>query len=330
MNWVTKLHTAPNRGWMEVSDVRMAAAPRVAASAPVIGISGSSGDSKSVAAIMGMVRALGATPLFIGNHAERIRGGVVQGVAETIASVDAVLLMGNNEDIDPAKYREAAQPQTKIEQDYARAAFEEELIHQSIATKMPLMGICGGMQRINVACGGSLHQHIADIPEIGGTDGHNQAASNLPGFVPVQQITIQPNTLLAAIDGNMQGRNLPENSFHHQALKLVAKGLRVNAVADDGIAEGIEAAPGDRFGSQFIVGVQFHPEFGASTLGTQLIGRLIHEGKHYAQTNARTHHPAEAMVETIRSSLDVQKTEHRGFVAALQRSVPPVAQQIRI
>jgi putative glutamine amidotransferase len=294
--------------------------PSMAANAekpPVIGISGSAGDSKSVAAMMSMVRSLGAEPLLLANHSQRISiaGGLDAAIKDDLSMVDAVIVMGNNGDIDPASYGAAKSAHTNIETDTARRDYENALIQEVTKRKMPLLGICGGHQRINVLAGGTLHQHV---PDLVGDNHHMQG--DIPGFIPVQYVGIAQDTMLGKMAGDIKGVYTPthqplpanvvmENSFHHQAIDKVASGFRVSAASSDGIIEGIEADPLGKFRDQFIMGVQWHPEFGASALGPKIVERVINEGKEYA----KTHPKAEAIqtktsfTENLLSSLNVIK-----------------------
>lgn len=271
---------------------------------PVIGISGSSADSKSVGASMAMVRAMGATPMLISSHADRISaaGGISAAIADDLSMVDAIMVMGNNDDIDPATYGAAKNPKTNIETDAARRDYENALIREVVKRKMPLLGICGGHQRINVLAGGTLHQ---DVEAIVGDNHHMQG--DIPGFIPVQYVAIAKNTMLGNAAGSITGLYTPthqplaqgvvmENSFHHQSIDKIAPGFRVNAVSSDGIIEGIEADPNGTYRDQFIMGIQWHPEFGASPLAPKIIQSVVEQAKIYA-----TSHPREAD-ETKRST----------------------------
>ena len=114
--------------------------------------------------------------------------------------------------------------------------------------RLPVLGICGGMQLLNVALGGTLIQHIPDeIPE---ALAHEQPN---PRDEPGHEVALSADSLLRSI---CRSDGLAVNSAHHQAVKAVGAGLTVNAVAPDGVIEGIEA-PGQRF----CLGVQWHPEF---------------------------------------------------------------------
>lgn len=281
---------------------------------PIIGISAAQADSKSLSAIMTMVRSLGAEPRLLSNHSQRISlaGGLPQLIKEDMEALDAVIIMGNNSDIDPAKYGAARHPETNIETDLARASYEEALIKEAMAGKMPLLGICGGHQRINILAGGTLHQHLPDI-----VGNNHHAQGDIPGFIPVEYIGIANDTMLgdmaATINDSVAQHQAPkvvvENSFHHQAVDKVANGFRVAAVSADGMIEGIECDPLGPYRDQFIMGVQRHPEFGASPLGPKIVGRVISEAKYYAQAHSKSaNEPQHNFTENLLSSLNVIHT----------------------
>jgi len=134
-----------------------------------------------------------------------------------------------------------------------RDDFELALARRAIAWGLPILGICRGMQVLNVACGGTLHQ---DICALGLKDGilHAQTA---PRDTEWHTVSMEPQSRLADIFGHLcgDGRTLQVNSIHHQAVASVAARWKVTAVAPDGIIEGIESEDHD-----FAVGVQWHPE----------------------------------------------------------------------
>ena len=163
-----------------------------------------------------------------------------------IARLDGVCLSGGP-DLDPEAYgardRHAELGPTEPSLD----AFELALARAAIERGMPLLGICRGAQAINVACGGTLHQHVPDLRGV--SLEHRQSA---PGERPAHLVAIEPGTLLARTLGRRVAR---VNSFHHQAVKRLGRGLRVVARAPDGVVEGIEATDGS-----FVLGVQWHAE----------------------------------------------------------------------
>ncbi|NLW74501.1 MAG: gamma-glutamyl-gamma-aminobutyrate hydrolase family protein [Clostridiales bacterium] len=158
---------------------------------------------------------------------------------EYTALFDGFLFAGGV-DIDPKYYGEDI-TSDEVEVCDARDGFELALFERVKKTEKPVLGICRGIQLINVGMGGSLHQHIG---------GHRQKEG---GTVRNQRINVHPDTPLAEISG---GRTeMLVNSFHHQAVKEIAPGLRAAAYAEDGICECIYL-PGHRF----FIGVQWHPE----------------------------------------------------------------------
>ncbi|OKJ15678.1 gamma-glutamyl-gamma-aminobutyrate hydrolase family protein [Kitasatospora sp. CB01950] len=164
--------------------------------------------------------------------------------AAAVARLDGLVIAGG-EDVSPALYGEPAHPETVADAP-ERDLWEAALIRVALAAGTPLLGICRGMQLLNVVCGGSLIQHLPDVvgPDLehrGTRTGYNRHAIH-----PV------PGTLLAGL--------LPEPSVtvptnHHQAVARLGEGLTVCAHAADGTVEAVE-------GPGFALGVQWHPEQG--------------------------------------------------------------------
>jgi putative glutamine amidotransferase len=175
---------------------------------------------------------------------------------ETICSrLDGLMLTGGG-DIDPELYGEGATTQL-ISPDRLRDRTEIWLAKQAISNDMPLLGICRGLQVLNVACGGSLHQDIAgQVPHAGQ---HRFAPPDHGREYLAHVVEVQADTLLANLIQGAEkvhaSSTLRVNSRHHQAIKEVGYGLSVVARARDGIVEAIEG-PGRRF----MLGVQWHPE----------------------------------------------------------------------
>jgi putative glutamine amidotransferase len=161
--------------------------------------------------------------------------------------VDGLLITGSGPDLPPCLYGERQQYRFSLVSE-RRSDFELDLVHQARTRDLPLLGICGGMQTVNVACGGSLFQ---DIPsQVRHALDHRQKAKAIHTSHPV---TITPKSLLRKIVGRA---TLMVNSSHHQSVKKVGPSLVASAVAPDGIVEAVES-PAQRF----LLAIQWHPEF---------------------------------------------------------------------
>jgi putative glutamine amidotransferase len=156
------------------------------------------------------------------------------------------LCLSGGPDLHPSGYGEPPDPHlgpTELELD----AFELALARHADVRGLPVLGICRGAQALNVARGGTLHQHLADVTN--GTIDHRQAR---PGREPTHHVRIQPGTHLARIMGVTAAH---VNSFHHQAAQRVGDGLLAVAWSPDGVVEGLESDNG-----RFFLGVQWHAE----------------------------------------------------------------------
>ncbi|MDA0228975.1 MAG: gamma-glutamyl-gamma-aminobutyrate hydrolase family protein [Proteobacteria bacterium] len=167
--------------------------------------------------------------------------------AEYLALIDGLVVTGGNFDVDPALFG-AAERHDSVSTKDRRTAFELAITRAAHAADMPALGICGGQQLMNVALGGTLIQHIPDaIPD---ALAHEQPN---PRNEAGHAVALTPGTMLYQITERAE---MQVNSAHHQAVDAAAPGLKVNAVAPDGVIEGIED-PARRW----FIGVQWHPEF---------------------------------------------------------------------
>mgnify|MGYP000303569768 CR=1 FL=1 len=167
---------------------------------------------------------------------------------DVLDAVDAVIL-GGGPDVDPALYDEPAHAQT-YGADRAVDEFEFALLDGALARGMPVLAICRGLQVVNVAYGGTLHQHITEDP---GVEPHGRPGET--GEREERPITVEAGSLLAGVLGST---SVTGSCHHHQAVAKLGAGLRVTARAADGILEGLELedpAPGG-----WLVAVQWHPE----------------------------------------------------------------------
>lgn len=158
--------------------------------------------------------------------------------------VDGLLLTGGG-DIEPSFF--GARTTASLHKVLPRRdAFELALTRAALAGGKPILAICRGIQVLNVAAGGDLYQ---DIPaEVPGALDHDQEQ---PRHQPSHLVTTIPGTRLA----DLLGPEAPVNSLHHQAVRRLGDGLRVAALAPDGVIEGIEG-----WGESLVLGVQWHPE----------------------------------------------------------------------
>lgn len=166
--------------------------------------------------------------------------------AAYLARIDALVLTGGL-DLDPFHYGEEPSPNLgKIDQ--KRDAIELELARGAYAQGMPILAICRGQQLLNVALGGTLHQHLPDVydPVLR----HDQI--DLYPDALAHHVDVEPGTRLAAILGAERVR---VNTFHHQAVDRVAEPFVVTARAPDGVVEGLEDPR-----HPFCIAVQWHPE----------------------------------------------------------------------
>lgn len=176
-------------------------------------------------------------------------------------TLDGIVVTGGDFDVDPALFGAGARHDTVKTKD-RRTAFELALLRGALARDLPVLGICGGQQLLNVALGGTLIQHLPD--EIAADIAHEQPN---PRTEPGHTVTLVPGTLLHRICGRDR---MAVNSAHHQAAKAVGPGVVINATAFDGVIEGIEA-PAYRF----CLGVEWHPEFHIDPADSEIFTALV-------------------------------------------------------
>jgi putative glutamine amidotransferase len=221
---------------------------------PLVGVSTSEvrspGDSKLVAQgepprtelalgerYLDAIRAAGGMPVILAPVD-------TDAIHSLLDHLDGVCLSGGP-DLDPAVYGVAAHAElgpTQPELD----RFEVELARAAVGRGMPVLGLCRGMQVLNVALGGSLHQHLPDLGP-----GLNHRQDRLTSE-PSHRVTLERDSRLTKVIGR---RYVEVNSFHHQAVHVLGRGLTVAGHAPDGVVEALEA-PGRRF----TFGVQWHAE----------------------------------------------------------------------
>ena len=211
--------------------------------------------------VRAIVRA-GARPLLLAPTP-----GDVEDPARLLDLLDGVLVTGGS-DVDPTAYGEAAHPATEASS-AERDAFELALVRAAGKRDLPCLGICRGMQVVNVAYGGALEQHLPDrlAHDIHrGTD----------GTFADHRVAVEPGSLAALAAGATE---VAVKSYHHQGVARVGDGLRVTGRAEgDGTVEAIEDA-----GRRFMLGVLWHPE---EDEADRLIAAFVAECRKAAATRA--------------------------------------------
>ena len=179
---------------------------------------------------------------------------------ELLDRLDALVLAGGT-DIDPASY--GARPHPEVTNTVPeRDRFELALAHRALERDLPLLAICRGMQMLNVACGGTLVQHVPDVV------GHEEHR-HTPGQFADHDVQLESGSLAARAAG---AERLAVKSHHHQGIDELGEGLEVTGWSvTDRLAEAVE----DR-GRRFVLGVLWHPEEDESS---RLIGALVAEAR---------------------------------------------------
>lgn len=215
-----------------------------------------------------------------GGEARRMRPGS----HDDFASYDGFIIAGGS-DINPELYGEAA-VMPKLQFDLARDKMEMLVVRHADGSCKPLLGICRGMQLINVARGGSLYQEASEILE-----DFLPSKSLIAKFIGRRTVTFDESSRLYDIMGRYKSYNV--NSIHHQAVNRVGERLRVVAVEENGLIQAIESAPelpdeaaggaeaDDKLKpGQFVTGVQWHPELMLHVASARrLFKRVVEEAR---------------------------------------------------
>jgi putative glutamine amidotransferase len=187
-------------------------------------------------------------------------------LADVLAAVDGLLFTGAPSNVAPSHYGERARSVTEL--DELRDATTLPLLRAAIALGTPVLAICRGFQELNVALGGTLHQHVHELP---GRLDHREpqdAGSRDAEYAPAHAVTLAPGGLLS----RLSGLNVAMvNSLHHQGVDILAPQLSAEALAPDGQIEAV-SMPGAK---GFVLGVQWHPEWAHQQ---SLLDRAIFQG----------------------------------------------------
>ena len=173
-------------------------------------------------------------------------------VRAVLSRLDGLLLTGSPSNVHPSHY--GAEPSDpEILYDPERDATTLPLIREAIRRDLPILAICRGIQELNVALGGTLHQRVHEVP---GRHNHRSRRDSSDGpYGPAHRVTLTAGGLLASLAGAPE---VKVNSLHSQGIDRPAVSLRIEAVAPDGQIEAVSLPE-----ARFVVGVQWHPEYKA-------------------------------------------------------------------
>lgn len=215
---------------------------------PLIGISGSMNNDETQLFLfrnyMQSILSGGGVPVLLSPDLDG------EALEVCLSRLDGLLLAGGN-DVSPLLFGE--RPIHELgEVNPLRDVFETRLIRRAKELRMPVLGICRGVQIMNTALGGTLWQDLSS--QFQSKDGQRamRHSQTCPGCYPSHHVTVLPETLLSTL---IPAGQIQVNSFHHQAVAAPAPSLRISAVAEDGVIEAVECPS-----LPFFLGVQWHPE----------------------------------------------------------------------
>ena len=196
--------------------------------------------------VRAVAEAAGAVPVAIPALPEAIDA------ADLAARLDGLLVTGSPSNVEPRHYKGAPSREGTLH-DPARDATALPLIRAALDRDLPVLAICRGIQELNVALGGTLHQNVHEVT--GRQDHRSRKERDIPGRYAHDQHTVSlaPDGVLRGLAG---ADEVWVNSLHAQGIDRIAEGLAVEAIAPDGQIEAVRVA-----GKSFAIGVQWHPEF---------------------------------------------------------------------
>ncbi len=239
---------------------------------PIIGISCEVGGKPRLACQLNLeyvdcVIAAGGIPLILPPLEKEL--------ARTIELVDGILFSGGD-DYDPELYNQRRHKSLRLSHP-RRSRADLLLARRALKSELPILGICGGLQILNIALGGDLIQDIKSL--VPGALQHRAESGKKPAG---HAIRITPGTLLSSLAGKLA---VAVNSYHHQAAGRLGRGLRVSAVSGDGVIEAFEAKTPR--GGRFFLAIQWHPERDPDWLSRVIFKRFVEASCRYAGRRAR-------------------------------------------
>ena len=191
-----------------------------------------------------VVDATGCLPMLIPAIGSKVD------VCVMLDRLDGLLLTGSPSNVHPSQYG-GAPSHSETLHDPARDATTLPLIREAVRRDLPILAICRGIQELNVALGGTLHQRVHELP---GRLNHRSRKDSPDGpYGPAHSVALSPGGLLASLAGTTE---VMVNSLHSQGIDRPGPTLRVEAVAPDGQIEAVSLPE-----ARFVVGVQWHPEY---------------------------------------------------------------------
>ncbi len=224
----------------------------------LFGISAMANHAASDTYVRATDRVIGGVPVLMPANGE------LADIETLLARIDGIMLTGSRSNVHPSNYNGPPHAEGTPE-DPARDGMTLRLIRAAVAQGVPLLAICRGMQELNVALGGSLHQRLQDLPD---------RFDHTAVMQPNRKVTIGKAHGVRVTSGGWLHRlagalDIPVNSLHNQGVERLAPGLHVEAVAPDGTVEAVRGS-----GPGFVIGVQWHPEYDWET---DTISRRIFE-----------------------------------------------------
>ena len=243
------------------------------------------GANKIFADVVDLVRAAGAEPVLVGSGTEEETERLLDGC-------QGFLVPGGG-DVDPALYGGAVDHPALYDVNREQDRLDLAVIRHARRTGRPYLGICRGMQLLNVARGGTLHQHLPDV--VGERITHRQSEV---GERPTHWVTLAASSRVSRI---LVRQRTKVNSFHHQAIATLGAGLAVTGRASDGTIECVEAVDRD-----FVVGVQWHAECLVDRFGVNALFRaFVEASSQFEQAPARIDGASTPSEETAARFADV-------------------------